>query len=210
MVGIFGRASLELLLAVAGADEDRPSAHRPPQAEVGAVVADDPRSGRVEPERGGRALDHERAGFAARAALVRPVRTELDPVQRHAVDGEQLPETRVDPVELDDGEHPAADRGLVRQDDEAETQIPELAKGVRRAGDQPELVGPEHVPDLLVDRAVAVEQDEPAAHEGLHTRTPARASTPWCRNANSANWPPSASSAERTAGCRSGVHASSR
>ena len=103
-------------------------------------------------------------------------------------------------VELVDAEHPAADRGLVRQDDEAEPQIPELAQGVRRAGDQPELVGPEHVPDLLVDRAVAVEQDEPAAHEGLHTRPPACASTPWCRNANSANWPPSASSAERTAG----------
>src|SRR4026208_716165 len=96
----------------------------------------------------------------------------------------------VDPVELADGEHPAADRGLVRQDDEAEPQIPELAQGVRRTGDQTELVGPEHVPDLLVDRPVAVEQDEPAAHEGLHTRPPACASTPRARHANSPHPPP--------------------
>ena len=74
--------------------------------------------------------------------------------------------------------HPAADGGLIRQHDQAEPESPELAQGLSRTGDQSELVGPEHVPDLLVDRAVAVEQDEAATHEGLHTRPPACASTP--------------------------------
>src|SRR6266508_758544 len=174
------------------------------------MVAHEPGLARVEPEGRGCALHHERPGLSARAALIRPVRTELDAVQTHPQGGEQLPEARMDLLELGDGEHPAADGGLVRQDDQAEPESPELAQGLSGTGDQSELVGPEHVPDLLVDRAVAVEQDEATTHEGLHTRPPACASTPWARNANSANWPPSASSAVRTAGWRSGRHASSR
>ena len=112
---------------------------------------------------------------------------DLDAVERDTVLREQVAQPRVDLVELGRRHHPSADRRLVGQDDEPEPETLELAQRLDGAGDQAELVRPEHVADLLVDRAVAVQQDEPATHDGLHTRSPDRASTPWERNANAAN-----------------------
>src|SRR6266508_3212200 len=195
-----GSGALELLLAVAREHEVRPRADGSTESHVAAVVPDHPRLLRVEPEGVGRALDHQRARLPARAPLFREVRTHLDAVQLHAPFGEQLAQAVVDRAQLVGADQAAPDRGLVREDQQPEAEALQLREPLERTGDQAKFFRPEHVPDLLVDRAVAVEQDEPAAHEGLHTRPPACAWTPWERNANSANWPPSASSAVRTAG----------
>src|SRR5262249_52121875 len=86
-----------------------------------AAAADGAGAPRLEAELARRALEERRARLAAGAALLRVVRTEVDPGEAHSLPGEQRLEPGVDLPEARAVEEAAPDPGLVRHDDEAET-----------------------------------------------------------------------------------------
>ena len=163
-----------------------------PMPDVAGVVAHDERLRRIEPEPLGCLEGHARPRFATRAVVLGRMRAREDRIDRGALGAEHRAEAVVDRIELRGREQAATHVRLVRDDDDPEPEVLSQSSDRRgRAGDQHQFVGVGQVVDLGVDRAVAVEQREPAglAHVavGVQTRSPRIARTPSRSKSNGAN-----------------------
>ena len=74
------------------------------------------------------------------------------------------------------GEEAARDAALVRDEDREEPAVVDVADGLARAGDPLEVLRPVQVVNVDVERAIAVEEDGPAAGRTLRLRLRARVS----------------------------------
>ena len=158
---ISATSSSSVARALAGAHQVRHAADGGAGLQVAQRVADQRHVREVDAVALADQLEQPGQRLAAAAAVARPVRAEEDRVDAAAVAGERLVHLGVDRVERRHVEQAARQARLVRRHDRVPAGVVEPRDRLERAGDRHPLVGRlDVVVAILVDRAVAIEDDE--------------------------------------------------